>query len=231
MFENDSMETSTNNQITIVTGLPRSGTSMMMKMLEAGGVPSLCDGVRTADSDNPNGYYEFEPVKNTKNDASWLADAPGKAVKMVYSLLYDLPTDVWSGLERGTSETPVAANTPGLPSRALSSPVHPFQYNVLFMRRDLSEILASQSRMLTNMNIDSPVDDERMGQLFEKEIIRFQAWVADAPHINCLEVPYNDVASGNVTPLQEINRHLGGRLSIEAMSAVVDPSLYRNRAA
>ena len=81
------MDAITNNTITIVTGLPRSGTSMMMKMLAAGGVPPLCDGLRTADSDNPNGYYEFEPVKNTKDDPSWLKDAPGKAVKMVYSLL------------------------------------------------------------------------------------------------------------------------------------------------
>jgi len=61
-----------NKEITIVSGLPRSGTSMMMKILEAGGIPVLADHIRSADIDNPNGYYEFEPVKSTDEDASWL---------------------------------------------------------------------------------------------------------------------------------------------------------------
>ena len=187
-----------NNQIVIVTGLPRSGTSMMMKMLEAGGVPSLCDGQRVADSDNPNGYYEFEPVKQTKTDASWLNDAPGKAVKMVYSLLYDLPTDR--------------------------------SYDVVFMRRELNEILASQNQMLRNMQIASSVDDDRMGRLFQHEITKFIRWLETADHINCIEVGYNDVAAGQSTPVSEINAHLGGNLNTQAMSSVVDPSLYRNRA-
>ena len=79
------------NTITIVSGLPRSGTSMMMQMLEAGGIPALTDGFREIDMDNPKGYYEFEPVKQTKEDPSWLDDCPGKVVKMVSLLLYDLP--------------------------------------------------------------------------------------------------------------------------------------------
>lgn len=79
--------------VLIVSGLPRSGTSMMMRMLEAGGVPVLVDNLRPADEDNPNGYYEFERVKKVGEDASWLGDARGKAVKMVYRLLYDLPGD------------------------------------------------------------------------------------------------------------------------------------------
>jgi hypothetical protein len=79
------------NYLTIVSGLPRSGTSMMMRMLEVGGLPVLTDGERTADDDNPNGYYEFEAVKQTREDASWLRDSEGKAVKMIYRLLYDLP--------------------------------------------------------------------------------------------------------------------------------------------
>jgi len=79
--------------VIIVSGLPRSGTSMMMKAIEAGGIEPLIDHIRKADEDNPKGYYEFEPVKKTKEDASWLKDAPGKVVKMVYRLLYDLPAD------------------------------------------------------------------------------------------------------------------------------------------
>src|SRR5690242_7444054 len=100
----------------IVSGLPRSGTSMMMRMLEHGGIPVLTDRVRTADDDNPNGYYEFEAVKQTRKDPSWLAGREGKAVKMVYRLLYDLPADR--------------------------------NYRVLFMRRKLEEVLASQRTML-----------------------------------------------------------------------------------
>lgn len=77
----------------IVSGLPRSGTSMMMQMLAAGGLPVLSDGVRAADEDNPRGYYEFEAVKRTDRDPSWLVGSEGKVVKMVHALLTDLPTD------------------------------------------------------------------------------------------------------------------------------------------
>lgn len=183
----------------IVTGLPRSGTSMMMRMLEAGGIPPLCDGHREADADNPNGYYEFERVKQTKEDAGWLTQAPGKAVKMVYSLLYDLPTDR--------------------------------TYDVIFMRRNLYEILASQERMLQNAGVESGIDNSRMARLFEREVAKFRYWIAATDHINCLEVDYNGIASGCEEPIHRINAHLGGHLDTSAMVSVVDPSLYRNRAA
>lgn len=84
-------EIETREFITIVSGLPRSGTSMMMQMLAVGGMPALVDNVRQADEDNPQGYYEFEQVKQLDSDSTWLADAEGRAVKMVYRLLYDLP--------------------------------------------------------------------------------------------------------------------------------------------
>ena len=77
----------------IVSGLPRSGTSMMMQMLAAGGVPVLSDHVRSADEDNPRGYYELEAVKRTQQDAAWLIGSEGKAVKIVHALLRDLPVD------------------------------------------------------------------------------------------------------------------------------------------
>ena len=77
--------------VVIVSGLPRSGTSMMMQMLEAGGLEPLTDGIRKANEHNPRGYYEFEPVKKTAQDPSWVKMACGKAVNMVYTLLYDLP--------------------------------------------------------------------------------------------------------------------------------------------
>ncbi len=79
--------------VTIVSGLPRSGTSLMMQMLEAGGLPALTDGVREADADNPRGYYELEAVKRTATDDSWLDDAGGCVVKVVHALLRMLPSD------------------------------------------------------------------------------------------------------------------------------------------
>lgn len=82
------------NRVTIVTGLPRSGTSLMMQMLAAGGMPILTDALRTPDDDNPRGYLEYEPVKTLKTDSSWLRAASGKAVKMVHLLLADVPVDI-----------------------------------------------------------------------------------------------------------------------------------------
>jgi hypothetical protein len=78
--------------IIVVSGLPRSGTSLMMQMLDQGGVEIVTDHIRTADIDNPRGYYEFEAVKRVKQDASWLPDTRGKAFKAVSQLLYDFPS-------------------------------------------------------------------------------------------------------------------------------------------
>jgi hypothetical protein len=83
-----------NETITIVSGLPRSGTSMMMKMLEAGGLEPLTDNIRTADEDNPKGYFEFERVKQIENDKAWLEDARGRVVKLISALLKHLPPSI-----------------------------------------------------------------------------------------------------------------------------------------
>lgn len=81
------------NYITVVTGMPRSGTSLMMQMLEAGGITALTDNRRPPDIHNPRGYFEYEPVKRIAQDASWMDDARGKAVKIIYRLLSHLPPD------------------------------------------------------------------------------------------------------------------------------------------
>ena len=107
------------NEIIIVSGLPRSGTSLMMQMLDNGGVPVVTDHIRTADTDNPRGYYEFEQVKKIKEDVSWLPETRGKAFKMVSQLLYELPAS-----ER---------------------------YRIIFMERDLDEMLLSQEKMLARL--------------------------------------------------------------------------------
>jgi hypothetical protein len=80
-------------EIIIVSGLPRSGTSMMMAMLQAAGLELLVDDIRTADQDNPRGYYEYDKVKRLHKDTSWLHEAQGKVVKIVSSFLEFLPPE------------------------------------------------------------------------------------------------------------------------------------------
>ncbi|MBA7643071.1 hypothetical protein ES703_50781 [subsurface metagenome] len=112
---------------------------MMMQALEAGGMPILTDNIRKSDQDNPKGYFEFEPVKKTKDDPSWVQVAAGKAVKMVYRLLYDLP--------------------------------HDYEYRVIFMNRNIAEIMASQRAMLERTGQQGAnISDEKLTQLFEKEL-------------------------------------------------------------
>src|SRR5438105_11884576 len=107
------------SEIIVVSGLPRSGTSLMMQMLDNGGLEVVTDNVRTADTDNPKGYYEYEQVKKIKEDKSWVPGTRGKAFKMVSQLLYDLPATE--------------------------------KYRVIFMERDLDEVLASQEKMLQRL--------------------------------------------------------------------------------
>lgn len=184
--------------LTIVSGLPRSGTSMMMRMLEAGGLPAITDAVREADVDNPRGYYEFEPAKKTKEDPSWLVGAEGKAVKMVYQLLYDLPADR--------------------------------PYRVLFMRREIREVLASQQKMLARLGRDAGgISDEKMAELFRAQLAKFDAWIAGQPQFRVLDVDYNRMVAEPRPLALAVNDFLGGTLDVERMVAVVEPELYRNR--
>src|SRR5258708_7219227 len=80
-----------NSDVIVVSGLPRSGTSLMMQMLSSGGVEIVTDNIRTAETDNPRGYCEFEKAKKIKHDVARLPGTRGKALKMVSQLLYDLP--------------------------------------------------------------------------------------------------------------------------------------------
>lgn len=185
-------------QIVVVSGLPRSGTSMMMKMLEAGGIPALIDHVREADEDNPKGYYEFERVKKLPEDTAWIPDAKGKAVKMVSMLLRDLPTT--------------------------------YTYKVVFMRRRMSEILASQKKMLLRNNKNMVVDDAEMKELFEMLLDQQLKWNDAQPHIEVAYAWYHDILEQPKSVAAQVNTFLGGELNEEAMVAVVDESLYRNKA-
>lgn len=77
--------------ITIVSGVPRSGTSLMMQMLVAGGLIPLADGQRGADSNNPRGYFEWEKAKSLPREPASIAEAEGKVVKVISTLLFSLP--------------------------------------------------------------------------------------------------------------------------------------------
>ncbi len=186
------------NFITIVSGLPRSGTSMMMRMLEAGGMPVLADHQRATDEDNPKGYYEFEAVKKTAEDDSWLQRAKGAAVKMVYRLLYDLPPN--------------------------------YHYRVLYMRRNMEEVLASQRAMLSRSgDCASEASDQHFALLFQREIDKSLQWLKSQDHFEYVEVDYNQMLTTPHHHIMNVSIFLGGDLDTDAMYEVVDPSLYRQR--
>jgi hypothetical protein len=184
--------------ITIVSGLPRSGTSLMMGMLQAGGMELLTDGIRTADDDNPKGYYEFERVKQIEHDQDWLEDAGDKAVKMIAELLRHLPQD--------------------------------YTYKVIFMRRKMDEILASQRQMMIRRGEPTDrISDEEIAAMFSRHLERVEVWIAEQPNMDVLYVSYNDLLGEPAQHVSEINEFLGGTLDEDRMTGTVDLTLYRQR--
>ena len=182
--------------ITIVSGLPRSGTSLMMQMLNAGAMPVLTDNVRQADISNPRGYFELEAVKQTRHNAAWLVDAPGRAVKMIYRLLYDLPDD--------------------------------HEYRVLFMRRELRQVVASQQAMLGKTGA-SDAENHRMMAIFQKELDSVDAWLKGRSNFTVLNVPHERIINNSAHQVEQIKMFLNYPLDTSAMCAVVDPALHRRR--
>ena len=184
--------------ITLVSGLPRSGTSMMMKVLEAGGMEIVTDNLRTADEDNPKGYYELEDVKALKDGKSdWLQDAPGKAVKVISSLLEYLPPD--------------------------------YKYKFVFMRREIAEILASQKQMLIRRGESSDGDDQKMAEMFQEHLKRVRVWLANQPNMEVLYVDYNALMADPDPEIKTVAEFLGLAENLEAMLAVPDKKLYRQK--
>jgi len=187
-----------NETITIVSGLPRSGTSMMMKMLAAGGFEPLTDSIRAADEDNPKGYFEFERVKQIENDIAWLLDARGRVVKLISALLKHLP-----------------------PS---------YNYKVIFMRRAMHEILASQRQMLIRRGEPADVvPDDKMAAMFEKHLAQVESWLAAQPNIDTIYISYNEVMKEARPQAESINSFLGGSLNVDAMTEAADRTLYRQK--
>ncbi|MCY3970210.1 MAG: sulfotransferase family protein [Acidobacteria bacterium] len=185
--------------IVVVSGLPRSGTSMAMRMLAAGGMEIVTDGERQADEDNPRGYYEDERVKDLANepDKSWLRASKGRAVKVISFLLKDLPPNL--------------------------------NYKVVLMRRDLTEVLASQRKMLNRRNETDDTPDGRMMELWQDQLWRVNYLLRHAPQFEWIEIDYGEALRDPEAAATRIAGLVDG-LNERAMAEVVDPSLYRNRA-
>ena len=170
------------NFITIVSGLPRSGTSMMMQILESGGMEVITDNIRKANEDNPLGYYEYERVKKIKDDTGWLKETRGKAFKMISQLLYDLPSNE--------------------------------NYKVIFMKRKMSEILASQGKMLERMGRSKDgISDEKMGEFFDKHLSKIIDWIEGRKYIDVLYIDYSDFLINPDELIKTLNRFLNYKLN------------------
>ena len=186
--------------VTIVSGLPRSGTSMMMQAIAAGGLAAFTDEKREADSDNPRGYYEHEKATQLARDASWIPEAKGKAVKIVAQLLSFLP-------------------------RGLQMP----KYRVVFMDRDLREIVTSQRAMLDRLGKSGgKLEPAKMMKTLDAQVAQIERWMRQRPDVECLFVDYAMVLADPRTEMAKVAAFLGGA-DAEAMAAAIDPSLRRQR--
>jgi hypothetical protein len=173
---------------------------MAMKMLDAAGLEMVMDGLRTADEDNPKGYFELERVKDlgSETDKSWLKQARGKVVKIVSSLLTEVP-----------------ANN---------------RYKIIFMRRDLDEVLASQAKMLIRRGETSETSDEALREMYTSHLEKISFQIRFRDYLEAIYVPYREVIENPLEQAKRINQFLGGHYDVEKMAAVVDSKLYRNRA-
>jgi len=185
-----------NTEIVIVSGLPRSGTSLMMQMLVNGGLEGVTDNIRTADTDNPRGYYEFERVKKIKEDTSWLPQVRGKVVKMVSQLLYDLPA-----IER---------------------------YRIIFMERDLDEMLVSQEKMLERLGRKAAPREE-IKRAFTLHLKRLYQWLDQQKNMDVLRISYNTLLQHPEEQARLVREFLNDGVDLERMVSTVDHGLYRNR--
>lgn len=188
----------TDKPIYVVSGLPRSGTSMMMKMLEAGGLNILTDNIRTADDDNLQGYYEFERVKQLREgDVDWLKDAGGSVVKVISALLEHLPAE---------------------------------HYKVIFMEREMMEILSSQRKMLERRGKPgNPADDGKFAELYGKHLDKIKTWLANQTNMEILYIHYNEMVKQPAEYAAKVAEFLDTPMDVKAMGEVPQEQFYRQR--
>ncbi len=186
--------------IVVVSGLPRSGTSMLMKMLESGGMEILSDSERAADIDNPKGYFEYGRIKDLEKetDKSYIREGRGKVLKVISFLIKDLPDDN--------------------------------DYRVIFMRRDLDEVLASQNKMIHRLGTtDTTATEAAMKEAYRNDIVRTRLLCRDRPNFELIEIGYKPTIENPAATARSVNAFVGGHLNEAAMREAVDGSLYRNR--
>lgn len=184
--------------ITVVSGLPRSGTSLMMQMLVAGGMPVLSDGERRPDLDNPRGYLEWEKIKQLPNQPGCIAEAEGKVVKVISQLLLSLPQG--------------------------------YEYSVIFLRRPLGEVLASQEQMLRHRGaVHRTSDSSYLSMAFQKHLREVEQWLKRTPGVKNIDVHYHDLLQQPRMVTQQLVEFLGTPLEANAMVGQVDRDLYRQR--
>lgn len=198
LFGSESRAQTPSQPVIVVSGLPRSGTSMMMKMLAEGGLSAVTDSIRLADEDNPNGYFEFEPVKKlSEGQDQWLDGASGKIVKVISALLEHLPAQ--------------------------------HRYKVLFMDREIKEILASQQKMLHRRGEAPGSSDTEMETQFREHLRLTKYWLARQPNMDVLYVDYNQLVENPEAYGQRIADFIGVPVDVSRMLNVPNERLYRNR--
>jgi hypothetical protein len=173
---------------------------MMMRMLEAGGLPVMIDHLRVPDQSNPKGYYELEAVKQMqKGNTRWISEGRGKVVKIISALLEFLPPE--------------------------------YQYRIVFMQRNMSEILASQREMLIRQGEQADkVGDDDLAGLYQNHLTRVTEWLADRPNIQVIYLHYNQILENPYEPVSRLCQFLEPfSLDQTRMLSVVESSLYRQR--
>jgi len=184
--------------IYVVSGLPRSGTSLMMQMLEAGGMLLFTDQKRTPDVNNPNGYFEHEAVKRITRDTSWMIDARDKVVKIIADLLVFLPLE--------------------------------FEYNIIFMLRDLDEIIDSQNKMLLlSGKTLGRLKRNQLKEAFQQTIDRVRIWAGTRNNIRIFYQKYEDLIHAPHQNVKRIADFMDRTIDQSAAAGVIDKNLYRIR--
>jgi len=185
--------------IYIVSGLPRSGTSMMMQMLEKGGLEPFTDKKREADENNPRGYYEHELVKNLSKNSRFLMHASGKVVKVIAHLLKYLPDN--------------------------------FEYKIVFMERDLEEVMFSQDKMLERLGKKKNADTINLTILenYQTQMKRFKDWISTHKNYKAIYINYKEVIESPFEQALRINEFFDYELLPELMAKVVEKNLYREK--
>lgn len=187
------------SEIVVVSGLPRSGTSMMMQMLEAGGIAPLTDAHRPADEDNPAGYLELEQVKAlARGESAFLDEASGKAVKVIHALLKHLPSR--------------------------------HRYAVIFMMRDVREVVASQAAMLKRQGkAGGNLAEDRLVEVLQRQRDEAIRWGQAQPWLRMHLVEHRDALSRPDEVAAEIVSFLGIEADEAAMVNAIRSDLYRQR--